>query len=223
MQTLVNEGPVLVAKAETDFAGLPGIAEFCKRMEGPLQGARIKNAEGVIAAWNVMRCCYEYGNRADVQAKVSVMNVMPDGRKKVGRPHTGHRLAMEALAEKLKCSIRTLGNWQIRWLEAAAKLELPLHTGEKELMAMIAINSKRLPDWLEELDQKESPADAEAAEKDKKTFKDVITHLLQKLDRAHTEVGEVAFRKKSNLVALSDALESWCENHGIVAEITFKA
>jgi hypothetical protein len=220
VKAVVTEGPVLVVKQEGDFASLPGIEEFVRDMKADLKTAREKNAEARVKSWDVIRRCYEYGQRPDVQARVQALNLLPNGKKKEGRPHSGHTLALEAIAAKSGVTKRTLQNWQVKWLDAAAKLGVEPGCPAQELNETFHLTPAVLADWLDKFDEKDAPEPAD--DKSKQTFKDLLHSFHGRMESLGEKVGEVALRNKRNQEAWADAMEAWWQARGVKAEITFK-
>ncbi|MGD0089923.1 MAG: hypothetical protein ABSE73_08390 [Planctomycetota bacterium] len=120
------QAPALVVRAEAKCAWmkLPGIEEFTARLKAQVRDAREKSAVGRLLAWETIQQCYEYGNRAEVRARVAAMNTLADGSSKNGRPYSGHRLAMEAIAARCALNFRTVERWQANFNRAVNSGEL---------------------------------------------------------------------------------------------------
>jgi hypothetical protein len=159
IETALQQPPAIVARAENDaaWAKLPGIEEFAAGLKQAVQDAREKSALARVASWDIIRRCYEYGNRPEVRALIASWNLNPDGHRKNGRPFVGHRLAMEAVAERCAVSGRAIRKWQKSFNEALRSGALNYN----QLMELSSINPPMVADRLEEI---EARIEAQGAE-----------------------------------------------------------
>jgi len=162
IEAALQQPPAIVARAENraDWMKLPGIEEFAARLKQAVQNAREKSAVGRLISWEVIRQCYEYGNRADVRARVAAMNHLPDGSRKNGRPYAGHRLAMEAIAAKCGVHFRTVAKWQESFNEVVNSGQLK----PNELNALGAFNPLQVADRLDEIEARIAEKAAKASQ-----------------------------------------------------------
>ncbi|MCX7805925.1 MAG: hypothetical protein N3A38_12150 [Planctomycetota bacterium] len=206
-----------LAEIDAAAARLPGIEAFVARWVAPVTAARRKGAEARVEAWDAIRACYEYGKRPEVQAQVAALNRLPDGRAKPGRPHTGHRLAMEALAAKAGIPLRTLESWQREWNAASAILGIDSGCDCREFSAIIAENSRDLPGWVESL-RKDEPEDGAAPAP---RIEDVVDAAIRRLDALLRRAGEAPLRSRRVQAILAERLAALLARYGLEAEIVF--
>ena len=79
---------------------------------------------------------------------MAAFNHTADGKVQVGRQHTGHRLAMLAVAQRCAVTLRTVGRWQMDHRRA-------VDTGGlvgQELKEIMSFNSERIAEIVEEID-----------------------------------------------------------------------
>ena len=104
--------PAPLAEQDRAWMKLPGIDSFVSEVRTEFLNGREKDAIAAVVTWDIIRRCYEYGEREDVRARVAALNKKPDGSTKEGRPYEGHRLAMQAIAEKCNVRLNTVERWQ---------------------------------------------------------------------------------------------------------------
>jgi hypothetical protein len=152
IEVAMQEPPAIVAQAESssDWMKLPGIEEFATALKDAVRDAREKSALGRVLSWEIIRQCYEYGSRPEVQTRVAVMNRLPDGSFRRGRPFAGHRLAMNAIAAKCAVRLRTVEKWQTSFNEAVKYGDLV----PKYLNELRSDKSAGLANRLEEIEAK---------------------------------------------------------------------
>jgi len=211
-----------VQQQAEDWARLPGVEAFCGQFKRRALNAFQQRGQNWLDAWNVIRACYEYGERPDVQAAVAAMNVQADGKKKVGRPHTGHRLAIEAIADATMIPLRTLAFWQRAWNKVWPRLGLAAGCTEDRIKCSLPKTPDELALQVDELlsaGDDDDEADAEPL----LPFKDLANIFARRLDGLLLRAGEPALRSKRNQELLADKLTDWFARHGVRAEIAFKA
>ena len=97
---------------------LPGIADFCKRVEGLAAEAGKPTALARMKAWELTEACLRYAFSPEVKNAVSALNRLPDGNRPRGRPYTALRLVKKALSANIGVSLSTLETWQRSYEEA---------------------------------------------------------------------------------------------------------